>query len=310
MQSVISSVLPIVLLLVLGWVLRVAKALDDDAAHSLKGLAFSVVLPAILFNAFLTISFEAQYLALVALLIGVCVAMLMLGSLARRWLAHSSDITPFLFTGFAFGMIGLPLYMAAYGAENVGIVGIVGLSNELFVWLLFVPLLQRTTGGTSWRRTLRGFVTSPVILAIGLGLLLNVTGVGQWLARQAIGAALLSTADFVAALSVPLILIIVGHGTRLDRDGVRAAAPLVAARMAVLIALALAINAVVVRGWLGLSPLFEAAVFTMLILPPAFIVPLFLPRERSADMTYANNVLSLHTVASVAVFIGYVAITT
>jgi hypothetical protein len=46
-----------------------------------------------------------------------------------------------------------------------------------------------------------------------------------------------------------------------------------------------------------------------MVLPPPFIIPLFIPRERRDDITDATNVVSLYALASVAVFVGYVLIT-
>jgi len=83
---------------------------------------------------------------------------------------------------------------------------------------------------------------------------------------------------------------------------------MVAARFATVLLLALTLNSVVIRGWLGLPPIFEAALFTLLVLPPPFIIPLYIPAERRADLAYTNNVLSLYTVVSVAAFVGYVAL--
>ncbi|AQP43809.1 AEC family transporter [Tessaracoccus flavus] len=310
MGHIVASVLPIILLIGLGWLLRATRVLSDAGVDTLKTLVVNVVLPAVLFNAFLGIEFQAEYLAIIILVPLVCLALLALGYVAKRVLPSSSEVTPFLFTGFEFGMVGLALFTAAYGLENVPVAGMVGLGHEFFIWFVFVTLLRRaTTGAVSAGEALRSFATSPVIIAIALGLLLNVTGVGGPLGETAVGGALLVATQYLAATIVPIILIVVGHGTRLGAAGVRQAAPLVAARFAVVLSLALLLNYVVIRQWLGLPPIVEAALFTLLILPPPYIVPIFLPKHRAADMTYANNVLSLHTVVSVAAFITYVALT-
>jgi hypothetical protein len=53
----------------------------------------------------------------------------------------------------------------------------------------------------------------------------------------------------------------------------------------------------------------DLALFTLLVLPPPYIVPIFMPAERRADQDYANNVLSLYTVASLVAFLVYVSLT-
>ncbi|HJE50498.1 MAG TPA: hypothetical protein K8V15_00685 [Tessaracoccus flavescens] len=311
MGHIVASVLPIILLIGLGWVLRVTRVLSADGADVLKKLVVSVILPAVLFNAFLSITFQTEYLAIIVLVPVLCVALLGLGYGVRRLLPGSTPITPFLFTGFEFGMLGLALFTAGYGIANVPIAGMVGLGHEFFIWFVFVTVLRRaTSGAVSAGETLRSFVTSPVIIAILAGLLLNVLGLGPWIASNPVGGAVLVTTQYLSAMIVPVILIVVGHGMRLNAAGVRQAAPFVAVRFLLMLALAFVINLLVVRQLLGLPLMVEHAIFTLLILPPPFIVPIFLPADRRDDMVYANNVLSLHTVVSVVAFIVYYVATT
>jgi hypothetical protein len=79
-------------------------------------------------------------------------------------------------------------------------------------------------------------------------------------------------------------------------------------RLGLLIPLALLLNAVLVRGVLGLEPAFEAALFTLLILPPPFIIPLYMKPGIPEERRFVNNVLTLYTVVSVAVFAVYFAL--
>lgn len=304
------SVLPILFLIGVGMVLRVTRVLDDAGVEALKKLVVNVVLPAVLFNAFLALEFQTEYIAILVLIPALCLLLLVLGHVVRRVLPGHSAVTPYLFTGFEFGMLGIALFTAAYGVENLPVVGMVGLGHEFFIWFVFVTLLRRSMeGAVSAGETLRSFVTSPLIIAIAAGLLLNVLGLAPVLANNPVGAALLQTLSYLAAVIVPVILIVVGHGTRLTRDGVMQAAPLVVLRFATALTLALLLNHFVISGWLGLPPIVEAAVFTLLILPPPFIVPIFLPRSRRDEITYANNVLSLHTVVSLVAFVTYIAVT-
>ena len=147
---------------------------------------------------------------------------------------------------------------------------------------------------------------SPVILAIFAGLVLNALGVAEALAANPFSAGVLGALGYLAAVIVPVILLIVGYGTRLSRAGVREAAPLVAVRFVVCLILALVLSELVVGRWLGLDQFAQAAVFMLFILPPPFIVPIFLPAHRRDEVAYSNNVLSLYTVVSVVTFVAYV----
>ena len=306
LAETLASVIPIVLLIALGILLRRLRVLDDAVVEGLKRLVVGVVLPAVLFTAFLSMEFRAEYLALIVIIPVACVLLLGMGAVARRALG-APPVATFLFTGFEFGMVGLALYAAAYGLSNVPTAAIVGLGHEFFIWFIFVTLLKRQSdGAVSLSETLASFVKSPVILAIFAGLALNRLGVAETLAANPFSAGVLGALGYLAAVIVPVILLIVGYGTRLSPAGVREAAPLVAVRFVACLILALVLSELIVGRWLGLDQFARAAVFMLFILPPPFIVPIFLPAHRRDEVAYSNNVLSLYTVVSVVTFVAYV----
>ena len=57
---------------------------------------------------------------------------------------------------------------------------------------------------------------------------------------------------------------------------------------------------------LGGSEYSQAALFTLLILPPPFIIPLYMKPDMPDERRYVNNVLSLYTIVSIVVFVAYV----
>lgn len=101
---------------------------------------------------------------------------------------------------------------------------------------------------------------------------------------------------------------IVGYGIELELSGLKHSLPVVVIRLGLLIPLALILNAVVTRGMLGLGKPSEAALFTLLVLPPPFIIPLYVRDDLPDDESeYINNTLTLHTLASVVVYVIYFA---
>jgi hypothetical protein len=113
----------------------------------------------------------------------------------------------------------------------------------------------------------------------------------------------MSTLEFLAALTVPVILITVGFGIKLDRKGFQSAVRVVAIRMAIIIPTLLLLNGLVVRRLLQLGWPYEVAVFTLFIAPPPFIIPLFMKANLLEERRFVNNVLTLHTIVSVTLFV-------
>lgn len=309
MTTVIVRVLPVLIILSLGNLIRARGMLSAESADQLRGIVVNVALPAVLFTAFLEMDLDASYLGLFLTIGLACFLLLGYGFLLRRLAGIDHDYFPYLMTGFEFGMVGITLFGSAYGLANVGYIAIVDLSHEMFIWFVLATLLAaKRDGRASLRGIVRGFATSPLIIAIIAALALNLLGIADWFAEMPIGAALMRTFDFIGGLLIPLILILIGYGMRLTWSGFVASLGVVVSRLVVLVPAALAINALVIRRWLDLDPVFELAVFTFFILPPPYIVPLFMPAERARERVYVNNVLSVYTAVSLAIFIGYFAL--
>lgn len=307
--NVVVRVLPILLIIALGNLIRARKMLSEKSVDEMKGIVVNVALPAVLFVAFLDMELETEFLGLFATVLVICLGMLALGYGLRRLLGVKYGYFPFLVTGFEFGMVGITLFGTAYGLSNVGYIAIVDLSHELFIWFVLATLLTaKRDGGGGLAQTLRGFVTSPLIIAIIAALILNLVGLRDWFGEFPLTAAVRETFDFLSGLLIPMILLIIGYGMRLSPAGVKEAAGVVVVRLAILLPIAFLVNTFIIRRLLGLDPAFEVAMFTFLILPPPYIVPLFMRPDQTTERVYANNVLSLYTLASLVIFIIYFAV--
>ena len=309
--QIINQVLPILLLLALGVWIRRKAFLTETTIQELQKIVINFALPAVLFLSFLSIELKWSYLLIFGVIFLLCVLLLVLGQFIAKKFNIPHTYFPYLVTGFEYGMLGISLFGAAYGLDKIGYIAIIDLGHDVFIWFLFMPLLLiKRDGAQNPQEIVKSFLSAPVVIAIFSSLVFNFMGAGDLLARLPVTGALLTTFDFIGKLTVPLILISVGYGIKIDRSGLRAALQVVALRLALLIPLALIINAALIRSYLGLDPFFEKALFTLLILPPPFIVPLYIPAALAADeKEYINNVLTIHTLISVTIFLIYFVIT-
>ena len=143
-----------------------------------------------------------------------------------------------------------------------------------------------------------------MIIAIVAGIIGGVLGLEEVLREQPLTESLLVTLGLLAALTTLLIAIVLGYSTSLRAGSLRDPMRTIAVRMTLWVSLALVFNIVVVDGILGLDRLFQAAVMTMAILPPPFVVPLYMARASDHDISddpehdYTVNTLSLATIAT------------
>ncbi|MCB8984942.1 MAG: AEC family transporter [Ardenticatenaceae bacterium] len=304
--EVINRVLPILLLLFLGYWTRRSGFLSESVMEGLRKIVVNLALPAVLFLSFLQVELKLSYVAIFVTIFLLCVALYAIGRPLGARLAPEHPYFPFLMTGFEYGMLGISLFGSAYGLEKLGYIAVIGVGHELFIWFVFLPLLLRARDGRQRPSDLiRSFLSAPVILAILAGIGLNLLGLKEALPAWPVTGGVLAAMEFLGSLTAPLILLIVGHGIQLDHSGLGDAAQVVAVRLGILIPLALLLNALLIRGVLGLEKGFETAVFTLLILPPPFIIPIFMRQDLPQEKHYVNNALMLYTLVTVGVFVVY-----
>lgn len=305
----IATSAPILLLIALGVVLRRIRLISESGLDQIKGLIVNVALPAAFFVAFLTMEFDTNYLGLFLFIPLILFGLLFLGYALER-LPFGRRPTPFLMTGMELGMLGIGLFGTAYGMSEVWAISVVALPHELFVWFVLVTLMKNRYGGpTSFGRTLASFARSPIIISILSGTALNLLGATDWMTTALVPRSLIATLEMLSNIIGPLILIVVGYGTRISRNAFRAAGPVVLVRGGLIILIAAVITPVVARQLLGLPRILEHAIFTFLILPPPYIVPLYIPSDQEEDLVYSNNVLSSYTILSVVAFLIYFTLT-
>ncbi|MCC7206670.1 MAG: AEC family transporter [Anaerolineae bacterium] len=303
---IINRVLPIFLLIGLGYGLRRTQFLPEQTIADLRKLVVNLALPAVLFLSFLQMELQLSYVLIFAAIFLLCVALYVLGVQAARRFGFNHPYFPFLMTGFEYGMLGVSLFGGAYGLDKIGYIAVMDLGHELFIWFVFLALLLRKRDGLqSTAQIVGSFFRSPVILGVLAGIALNVLGARQFLYEGPIVGGVISALGFLSNMTIPLILIIVGYGIRLDSRGLRDALPVIGIRLAVVIPVAFALNLILIRTVLNLPYAFEVALFTLLILPPPFIIPLYMKADTGEQREYVNNVLTLYTVVSIAIFTIY-----
>jgi len=301
-----SRVLPVLLLVGLGALFRRTDFLSAAAIDGLRKLVLNVTLPAALFLAFLGTDMEAKYAVIILSVFGACLLMLAIGPWLRRGSGVRSEAMPSLMAGFEAGMIGYALYAAIFGAENLYRFAVVDLGQVLFVFFVLAPVVMRWASGQApaISETALAFVKTPVIIAIVAGVAGSLLGLADGLGSNDISNAGLETLTMLAAVTTPAIAIVIGYSTSFSAGSLSDPARTLAVRLPIWIVAAVAFNWLVIDMWLGLDRLFQAAVMTMAVLPPPFVVPLYMARARGRDISddpdhdYLANTLSLATVVT------------
>lgn len=177
LMTAINAVLPIILLIFLGYLLRQKGFLSENFLAVSNKLVFKLMLPAMLFiniynlDSLADIQWDITLYALAAILVIFCLS-LVTSVLTTPVPQRRGVILQCCFRS-NFVIIGLPLAGALGGAEAEAVAAVLSaasipLFNVLAVISLSVFVGKKESLGESVKHILKGILTNPLIIAVAL----------------------------------------------------------------------------------------------------------------------------------------------
>lgn len=298
-MEIIKTVLPVLVMLAIGIIARRRGLIARQGVDALKDVVVNITLPAVLLNAFASTSYTLMDVVIPLMMFGVCLAAWALGKAAARLLRLPSRFVPFLTTGFEAGMLGYALFNMLYGSARTAEFARIDLGQVLFVFTAYKLLLGlEGREKASLGALMKEMALSPIILAIAAGVLLGATGLYRALEPSGAAGVISACAEFVAAPTSALILLAIGYDLVLGDIPWASTLKVVGVRLAIMLALRLAMGAALGLLWpeSGLT----AALNVMFILPPPFVLPVF--ADDADQRVYVSSALSVSTLAAILGF--------
>lgn len=306
-MDIIKSVLPVLVMIALGMLMRSRKLITAEGISGMQSLVMNITLPAVLFGAFYNTSISADSLILPLILFVLVTAGVLLGRPISRLLKLQGSYAPFLLSGYEAGMLGYALMAILAKNGDISSFALMDVGHSLAIFTVYLALLKGAGGEKqSLRQSALMLIKTPVLVAILLGVLFSVTGLGRLIAGSAFGPTLDSLLSFISAPTGAVILLVIGFRMdfrELDWLPVLKICGVRIVLQALFAAAALGLTAL--AGGRASSPEARQALLLMLILPPPFIIPLYAEGER--EKTFASSVLSVFTLVSVVCFVVLVA---
>ncbi len=309
-EAAVLRILPILLLIVIGVIIRRRQFLREDFAFQLSRLVLYITLPALIFTSFISASVSLGSLAFPLLAILFCFAVLVAGYAASKLFRNTPKMFPVSIATFEGGMFGYAFYSALFGAENLWRLVLFDMGNGLFFFTVIYYLIKTTRTlmcGQSTTRTLKSgkysgetvsspassfasFLKMPIIIAILSGFLLSVSGLAAFFYSPSISFAA-ETLRLLGSATVPLIALSIGMQLRLPQTSLPL--KLVLAKFAITVPIGLAFMLLA----MSLLSADIAAAFPILflaLLPVSFSLPILMgERDKDRELVISSAIFSI-----------------
>lgn len=288
-------------MLILGALFRRKKIISGQGIADIKSVIFNICLPAVIFNAFYTASYDRGTIVILPVIFLACLSALLVGMLLNKLFKKSPKSMPFLLTGMESGMLGYTLYGLLFGVQNTGNFAIIDFGHEIFIFTVFMTMLNIKSGDQTYtfKKAAAGMLKSPPFIAIIAGLAVGASGAGAALNASAAGGVMTSAISFISAPISALILLVIGFGIEFSRANVKAALKTISIRIALYAALCTAVY-FILAALVPMSGQMKWAVILLFILPPPFVLPIFV--KKAEEQQYIATSLSLYTLLSICAF--------
>lgn len=307
---VLLKFIPVLSLILLGVLIRRIRLLKPETIQELKTILINISLPSMFILTFAKTKFESRYLLIVLAVFLVCLIMFIFGKGFSKKLCPGNSYYPSVFTGHENGMLGYALFTAFFGAENTYKLAIFDIGQVIFVFFILVNFLRKQNGtNESVKQVFAGFAKSPIILAITTGIIFSSTGLTAYVQNFQITDPVVSVLTLLGNMTVPIICITLGYELRINTKNIVKPLLTVLLRMSLMLAFAFLINEFLVTRFLQLDKSFGLALFTMFMLPPPFVIPIFMDKDAVKEKGDIMNVISINIVLTLLAFLILVSVT-
>ena len=299
-MNLLNAIVPVIATLLVGVVLRLRNMISAEGIDGLQSLVVNVTLPVVLFSNFYKTSLTSNE-AIMPLIMFLAVGLtLAAGKMICKKTKKDAAVLPFLISGYEAGMLGFAL--ASLLDDNITSFAMLDIGHDFAIFTIYIAMLKAANGGKQkFTDSLIGIFKTPVLIAILLGVLLGVSGIGAKIAATNCGELIDNVCSFISAPTSAVILVVVGYRMNFKSVNWSKVLKVSALRAALSAAAALIIVGLfkLVGGNLDTKIAIQSAVL-MFILPPPFILPLYEKDEE--DKEFCASAISFYTLISIVAF--------
>ena len=296
--TVAQVVAPIFSAIILGILARRKQLLTPENVQGFQQFVMKFGLPCVVFKSCLTADMGAESISSMALVLPAVLIATLWAFRARKkqFLYHN---LPMLFTAQETGMLGIPLFMILFGADQAYRMGVLDLTQAVTAYPVIAILTADTGENPTVSTIVKKVLASPLLIMSLLGLAVNLSGAGEWLESVGIAGILTESTSFLSQPVSALMIFSVGYNFSLAR-GSRSTI----LKISVLHFAMFAVFCAIIQAALFLVPGVDAltrwVILLYCFLPASYLSP-GLGRSEE-DYTVASGVCSVLTVTCLIVF--------
>ena len=182
-MKAIEILFPVFFMMFLGWLSHRRGWVTAGQNEGAKSLVFNILFPLLVFHVLVKAELSTNFIYEILFLDAAWILVYLIGkSIAKPISGRYARLAPFLLMTCAGGSVALPLYIALVGAEHAVNIITFDVAGILINFGLVPALVTRQTSkDVAFLPMAKRIITAPFIVAVILVILVNMSGLYQWL---------------------------------------------------------------------------------------------------------------------------------
>jgi len=300
MGDVMGIILPIVIILGLGYYCRRQGILTAQGVEGIKTVSIKFLWPMVLFYAFFTANYGRETILYAALNFFTNLIAFLIGLLIRKSGPSHAFSYPYLLSGFETGMIGYAMYTLLFGADKISYLALLDVGHALFIFPIFLTYLNMEQDQGDLKSSLKDMMKSAIMIALIVGMVSGITGFGRLVMGSWAGAVIDKLYSLVSSANVVMILIVMGYGISFSLSQLKESARVILIRMAIMLGCTLG-SLWILRSFAQLNVYLACAVILTYIMPPVYMLAVYVKDPEENE--FMSTTSSVYTLLSIAAFL-------
>lgn len=297
MITVAQLILPIFCCVFLGAFSKRKKLFTPDDIQAFQRLVVKFCFPCLLFKSSLTAQLGMESLSGLVLPLLLVIPAIWGFRVGRKKFPYHN--IPFVFCCKETGMLGIPLFMILFGADQAYRVGLLDVTQAIVVFPVISILSADTDGAASPLAVVKEMFKSPLILMSLLGLTMNLSGIWNWMQLAGVDGIVLDIVNYISQPVSVIMLFCVGYNLSLQGEYRSETFRIAAVHMGIFLVVELFLQLSLLL-FPNVDPMTRWAYVLYLFLPTSFMVPSLGRKEK--DAIVASNICSVLTVMTLLAF--------